>query len=160
MCFSPQRRAIFRHLNFKKCPETHAWESLNDFSQMENWTKFCWTTHSNTWEFNSHQPLCHSNVWGTIARILWLEGPARKVLAVLAVRRCLSRCNGVWVCCFPCFAAQAPWRHRFGAKWTFFATIFIEGKWEQAKDERQVRCFERIGPVYHCDFRVRLLFPW
>ena len=23
MCFSPQRRAIFRHQNFKKCPQTH-----------------------------------------------------------------------------------------------------------------------------------------
>lgn len=46
--------------------------------------------------------------------------PVSYGLAVLAVRRCLSRCDGVWVCCFPCFAAEAPWRHWFGAKWIFF----------------------------------------
>lgn len=44
--------------------------------------------------------------------------PVSYGLAVLAVRRCLSRCDGVWVCCFSCYAAQAPWRHCVGAKWT------------------------------------------
>ena len=44
--------------------------------------------------------------------------PVSYGLAVLAVRRCLWRYDGVWVCCFPFSAAQAPWRHWFGAKWT------------------------------------------
>ena len=80
------------------------------------------TTHSNTWEFSNHispyaTPMCEILLLGFCGSKV---GPARKVLAVLAVRRCLSRCDGVWVCCFPCFAAQAPWRHWFGAKWTLF----------------------------------------
>ena len=115
----------FDYLHFGSCPETW-WTMPGSFWMIScNWKigpNFWWTRHCNTWEFSNHTspyatPMCEILLLGFCGSKV---GPARKVLAVLAVGRCLSKCDGVWVCCFPWFAAQASRQHWFGAKWTLF----------------------------------------
>ena len=72
MCFSPQRRAIFRHLNFKKCSETRAFghsgvqflmSPLSSYLRTRRFDRptFGLTRHTNHWKNTAFRDF--SNIW-------------------------------------------------------------------------------------------------
>ena len=61
MCFSPQRRAIFRHLNFKKCSETVCFLTFFRHSSVEFFSISTYKSGPNTSCFlHVHSKMCFS----------------------------------------------------------------------------------------------------